>query len=574
MKNKRIYFTLILFAVFMMIFELKDRFMVGGVAMGNASLQPSLQEETLSFEWNDLISESVNKNGIKLFVDGKQISVGVEQIYMDKKMNLMIPTSIITNAFSCSVNTYDKDHIFIQKGNTKITAKVEQDYYIVNELIFQMEKSIELLEGSMFLNAQIFKTGLGYSYNWDVENNALYLSDNKSGENILPAKFSYKDIYKIPAIKNQGSLSTCWAFASLTALETSMMPEERLILSVDNMSMNSGYVGLQTDGGDYTRAMAYLASWKGPILESDDPYGDGVYSLSAKPVKHVQEIQLIESKNFESIKRAVFMHGGVQSSLYTSMVSSTENSVFYNKNNSSYCYIGTQKPNHDVVIVGWDDYYSKANFNGNLEGDGAFICMNSWGSSFGDEGIFYVSYYDSNIGMHNVVYTGVESVKNYDNIYQSDLCGWVGQMGYEDDTAYFSNVYTVKENESLEAVSFYATDKSTEYEIYFVNNYIDTSSFDDRVLIKKGSFVNAGYYTVDLDRAFDLYEGTQYAIVVKIKTPNSIHPIAVEYKAGASTANVNLSDGDGYISLSGRSWEHVEESKNCNICLKMFTNKR
>jgi len=60
--------------------------------------------------------------------------------------------------------------------------------------------------------------------------------------------------------------------------------------------------------------------------------------------------------------------------------------------------------------------------------------VNSWGDSFGDDGLFYVSYYDSNIGIHNVVYTRVEDNDNYDNIYQSDLCGWVGQLGYECDT--------------------------------------------------------------------------------------------------------------------------------------------
>ena len=48
-----------------------------------------------------------------------------------------------------------------------------------------------------------------------------------------------------------------------------------------------------------------------------------------------------------------------------------------------------------------------------------------------------------------VVYTRVEDNDNYDNIYQSDLCGWVGQLGYECDTAYFSNVYTAQSDEEL-----------------------------------------------------------------------------------------------------------------------------
>ena len=38
-----------------------------------------------------------------------------------------------------------------------------------------------------------------------------------------------------------------------------------------------------------------------------------------------------------------------------------------------------------------------------------------------EDGIFYVSYYDSNIGTHNVVYTRVDDNDNYDNIYHNQL---------------------------------------------------------------------------------------------------------------------------------------------------------
>ena len=82
------------------------------------------------------------------------------------------------------------------------------------------------------------------------------------------------------------------------------------------------------------------------------------------------------------------------------------------------------------MIIGWDDNYPKENFNLDIEGDGAFICKNSWGDEFGEDGCFYISYYDTYIGMHNVVYTRIDGPNNYDNIYQTDLCGWVGQLGY------------------------------------------------------------------------------------------------------------------------------------------------
>ena len=63
------------------------------------------------------------------------------------------------------------------------------------------------------------------------------------------------------------------------------------------------------------------------------------------------------------------------------------------------------------------------------------------------QGVFYVSYYDTNVGIHNLVYTGVEDTDNYDTIYQSDLCGWVGQLGYNRDTIYGANVYIAENNE-------------------------------------------------------------------------------------------------------------------------------
>lgn len=62
----------------------------------------------------------------------------------------------------------------------------------------------------------------------------------------------------------------------------------------------------------------------------------------------------------------------------------------------------------------------------------------------------------------------------------------------------------------------------------------------------------------------------KYAVVVYIKTPNSVHPVAVECKTDVTT-DVVIDDGEGYISANGRSWERVEETQNCNICLKFYT---
>ena len=43
---------------------------------------------------------------------------------------------------------------------------------------------------------------------------------------------------------------------------------------------------------------------------------------SLKAVRHVQEMQVIDGKDYEGIKEAVFKYGGVESSLYSTIRSS------------------------------------------------------------------------------------------------------------------------------------------------------------------------------------------------------------------------------------------------------------
>ena len=148
---------------------------------------------------------------------------------------------------------------------------------------------------------------------------------------VLPVAYDGRTTGRAPSIKNQGSLGTCWAFASLMALEARLLPNEVYDFSEDHMSLNNGFCIPQSDGGEYTMSMAYLLSWKGPVLEADDPYGDGVSPAGLKAVKHVQGVELVPGKDYEKIKRAILQYGGVQSSLYTSMTDEESQSVHYNE---------------------------------------------------------------------------------------------------------------------------------------------------------------------------------------------------------------------------------------------------
>lgn len=567
MRRKRIYTVLALLLFLALGLQKFNFFSTGEIGQGPVAGR-------FPDDWKLLIVKDVNQKEITLNVDGKECVSREEPIYMTDHMKLMVPVSMVTRAFSCAANYYDNSRLVIEQNTVRIEILQGESVMKVNDITVELGEALTERKGSLYLPLEVIEKGLAYAMNWNIQSRSIRMTAQNPDAGTLPHVYDYRKAGRAGYIKNQGTLGTCWSFASLQALETSLLPEEAFDFSEDHMSLNNSFSRTQNDGGEYTMSMAYLLAWQGPVLEADDPYGDGYSPSGLNPVKHVQEIQILPSKDFEQIKRAIYLCGGVQSSLYTSLKNYKSRSVFYNRTQNAYCYIGTEKPNHDVVIVGWDDNYPKENFNMDLEGNGAFICMNSWGGDFGEDGYFYVSYYDTNIGIHNILYTDVQQTDNYDHLYQSDLCGWIGQLGYGEESAYFTNVYTAGAGEMLSAVGFYATGQGTQYEVYLAENVSDSQDFTEKKLIAEGSFTNAGYYTVPLDEPEALGAGKKFAVIVKITTPGSIHPIAIEYDAGEGKANVVLDDGEGYISLHGAEWERVETEQKCNVCLKAYTTNR
>ena len=390
----------------------------------------------------------------------------------------------------------------------------------------------------------------------------------------LPAYYDARKDGRTAPVKDQRELGTCWAFSSLLALENALLPEETWAFSEDHMSHNPTFILGQDNGGEYTMSRAYLLSGQGPVREEQDPYGDGISPEGLTPVKHVQEIRILPEGDFEEIKRAVLACGGVQSSLYTTIQNGRSQSEYYNPAANAYCYPMKTAPNHDVVIVGWDDDFPKEAFGGKAEGNGAFLCENSWGTEFGENGFFYVSYYDGNLGQTNIAYTVVEESNNYDSIYQSDLCGWVGQIGYGEDMAWAANVYTAEKKEQVAAVGFYATGPNTSYQVYVLRDVPQNAALalkNKGEPLAEGKLKHAGYYTISLEELVDVEPGERFAVMLCITTPGTIHPIAIEYDAEDKKSRIDLKDGEGYISYEGKYWASAEEKQSCNICLKAYT---
>ncbi|MCI8298907.1 MAG: cell surface protein [Lachnospiraceae bacterium] len=524
--------------------------------------------------WNPLIAGTVNEKDLSVLVDHRKLTNKKDGIYMDQNLNIMVPCSTLEESFNCGAHFYDKEKLVLEKRSDVITFQLNEKKVTVNGEQEDIQSPLTGKEGEYYVSLGTVADKLKFNYEWNIEKNQAIAVDKAEETSILPPQYDLRDRQRTSRVKNQGSYGTCWAFAALSAMESVLLPEEEQEFSPDHMSLRNSFQIQQAEGGEYTMGMAYLTAWQGPVLEKDDPYGDGESPENLTAVRHVQEIQLIEGKDFEQVKESVFKYGGVQTSIYSALSSPQVYSPYYNQETFSYCYIGTEKPNHEILIIGWDDNYPKENFNMDVEGNGAFLCQNSWGEEFGDNGVFYVSYYDVNIGSHNVVYTGVEKPDNYDHIYQSDLCGWVGQLGYNKDSVYGANVYQAQSGEVLQAAGFYATGKETSYELFVVKDFKNTDSLQERVSVAKGSLANAGYYTIKFDQEIQVEPEEEFAVVLHITTPGSVHPIAIEYQADEFTEDVDLKDGKGYISSRGYVWESTEEAQNCNLCLKVYSNTR
>lgn len=538
------------------------------------SMEMSSSFESCSDEFVRQVVDRMNSEYVNITIGGMDAKSYGYDMYISDEVKLMVDTDFLKSFLACSVQVCEDGRICILKGDNKCELELGSSLARINDrdYIDMLSEVTRSADGEKIF---VPFDDIAYYLYYDLE---YFLADNLIAmaklpdEKLLPAAYDMRDYDRVTAVRDQGRYGTCWAFASLGALETTLMPEEYNVFSTDHMTLCNSYNLDLNKGGEHTMSIAYLAAWQGPVYEKDDPYGDGVTNTELKAVKHLEEALVIDKKDMDILKSAIFRYGGVETSIYSAMDYVDSKSKYYNADTASYFYNGEQQSNHDIVVVGWDDNYPKEKFTITPESDGAFICKNSWGEEFGEDGFFYVSYEDVNICNKSVVYTRVGEADNYDKIYQSDLLGWVGLMGFGSEESYFANVYKAGKGEELAAVSFYATDVDSEFEVYVVTDFEGVDSFANRKPITSGSMKYAGYYTVDFPENIRLEDNSRYAVIVKIKTPGAVHPIAIEYNVDERTENFDISDGEGYISLYGEVWHSAEGTEECNVCLKAFTN--
>ncbi|MDO4798860.1 MAG: C1 family peptidase, partial [Coriobacteriales bacterium] len=421
------------------------------------------------------------------------------------------------------------------------------------------------------------------------------IHDGEAGDELLRGTVdlppSYDSRYKglVTSPKNQGSFGTCWAFATMGVLESSLLSRGMVESTIDLSERHLAYFLYHTapdplgntagdstvainpqavkpaDGSDYpaypvgylvnganaTMACYTLTSWTGVARENAPGLGTydellSAYNDAGRVASdvfldqvaldaglshsvnsfHLTQMRRIPLADADDVKQAIMDNGAVFLSLYY-----TRN--YLNKNTGAYYYSGAggKGSNHAVIAVGWDDDYSRDNFNSNSKptSDGAWICKNSYGSD-GEDSYFYVSYEDWLVAPRpsddfNPVTFAMEAepADALDNNYQYD--GTVAACyNLIESGGSLASVFVAQANEGgyerLKAISLSLSSANVAYSVQVYVNPTDpsdpTSGTPSLAQPVEGTTDYAGYYTIDLGEGVALDEGDVFAVVVTL----------------------------------------------------------
>ena len=447
------------------------------------------------------------------------------------------------------------------------------------------------------------------------------LNDNYSyidGTEITKAA-AYPSTYKtanLPDVRDQGSYGVCWAFSTISLIETNLIKKNLVSNDIDlselhlvNYTYNcviDPLGGLEGDinkfdtshgsvmqyGGNVEMAANSLLDWEGAVNEDVVPYTTEYVrqvennqlddSLAyGKDVAHVQNFYRVNTTSKEDVKKAVMDYGAVSIS-YWSDQSSDWSTQYYNSLTAAYYCPEGHITNHAVNIVGWDDDYSSDNFATKPEGNGAWIVRNSWGSEYGKDGYFYLSYYDKSI--YSVGYTlEAELSDNYNNNYQYDGAMLYGYMGYTGSNKY-SNIFEAKANlggsENIKAVSF-MTGSSTNlnYTVSVYTNLSDDTNPESGTLAAQKSGVTTydGMYTVVLDSSVNINEGKKFSVVVEVnsnsgKTAYLAYERSMQSGKAGYWCTASVKANQSFINSPYNGWnDFSNKSYGGNFIIKAFT---
>ena len=458
--------------------------------------------------------------------------------------------------------------------------------------------------------------------NWSHLENEVY-SVVKTTNRLATNPVSYDLRPEMPAVRDQDPFGTCWTFSAMAAAESNLI-HEKTILTKDSADLSEWYLAYYgyndesnelpaftypssleyyNAGGDDWRSAAILTRGTGFLEGSSAAYPASAAAAYAPDVQArkyklnnvlylgnlgEREVRLKDAR-INTVKEAIMEYGAVSIGIYQG-----SDELYLNPTTKAY-YIGTTEnsPNHAVTIVGWDDDYATSNFNASPRPteNGAWIVRNSWGSSWGASGHYYVSYQEGSLN-DGVVYDTV-AAPDKEKIYQYDPLGLCRFVTYESaDPVWFANIFTASRNEKINSVSFYTSHANSTCTVKIYKDCGSDPTGGALAAQKSVTVAAPGYNTVELDEEIDVLKNRKFSVVVSVALPEptsssrnnaggsasrttvlSSPAIPVEYPITDYSEKADASAGQSFISSDGIEWKDLTEESgygNANVCIKAF----
>lgn len=377
----------------------------------------------------------------------------------------------------------------------------------------------------------------------------------RKAASVLSADSSYTSPYVAAKARDQGSWGVCWAFGATAAIEANIVKNaskySRVSYTRDNIDLSERHVAwfahntYSTDkndisygdgakktspkaaytGGNREQVMAYLARSSGMALEKEAPYDTSSSMQGLSEEQRYSSVAQLHDANllgeYKPDTDHIDLVKGMVQSYGAAMVSYFSSDGYYGKDSNgekNYYYPSGKGSNHAVCIVGWDDTYAASSFKNTPSGDGAWLVRNSWGAGWGDNGCFWMSYYEPticSIAAYNMVDT-----KDYGRTYQYTGGADIQWMSMSGSSIQGANVYCAKDNETLKSVGLITSANSmkVEAEIYVSNQPMQTSPTEGTNVssVSSDNVGMAGFHMLDLTQPVSLEQGQYFSVIMKV----------------------------------------------------------